>query len=77
MNKIERSIQELEDMAHHKSLKKQLSDAALVEALKALYQADRLVRDGICGICTYNPPSSCNGKPCCYCPAQTAVSREC
>ncbi len=42
MNEIECAIQELEDMAHHKSLKKQLSDAALVEALKALHQADQL-----------------------------------
>jgi hypothetical protein len=22
-----------------------------------------------CDVCAYNPPSSCDGKPCCICPA--------
>lgn len=26
-----------------------------------------------CDLCMYNPPSSCDGKPCCMCPAEAAL----
>lgn len=40
-----------------------------VEELAALVKA----RDeGPCGLCRFNPPSSCDGKPCTMCPAQAA-----
>lgn len=49
MTDTEKAIQELEDMAYHPSLKKQLSDTALVEALKTLHQItkqDKLRAEG-------------------------------
>lgn len=29
-----------------------------------------------CDLCRYNLPSSCDGKPCCMCPAEAAPPEE-
>lgn len=39
-----------------------------ISRLRELAEADR---EGVtpCTFCRFNPPSSCDGKPCCVCPA--------
>lgn len=39
--------------------------------LLAIPAADVVEVSGVtpCDVCAYNPPSSCDGKPCCMCPA--------
>ena len=47
-------------------------NAACREEMIADYLlANGVVVDGCpCDLCAYNPPSSCDGKPCTICPAQ-------
>lgn len=42
---------------------------ASVDALKALHDNGVVVDGTPCDFCTYNPPSSLDGKPCTMCPA--------
>ena len=44
-----------------------------VEELSALVKARN---EGPCGLCRYNPPSSCDGKPCTICPAEGVIRAE-
>lgn len=46
-----------------------LGDDYDLDRLRELAQADR---EGItpCTFCRFNPPLSCDGKPCCMCPAE-------
>ena len=43
----------------------------LEKAIKAGAEAlkERAERKSPCDLCAYNPPSSCDGKPCTMCPA--------
>lgn len=42
---------------------------ASMDALKALHDNGVVVDGTPCDFCTYNPPSSLDGKPCTMCPA--------
>lgn len=57
------------------SIENILGDEYDLERLCELAQADR---EGIspCTFCRFNPPSSCDGKPCCMCPAEAALQGE-
>lgn len=37
---------------------------------------DRIHQMGPCDRCRFNPPSSCDGKPCCMCVAEKIIEEE-
>lgn len=46
-------------------------EAVLCEDIRKIPTADVVEVDKLtpCDVCMYSPPSSCDGKPCCMCPA--------
>ena len=45
-----------------------------LDRLRELSQADKEYTP--CTFCEFNPPSSCDGKPCCICPATATLRRK-
>lgn len=40
-----------------------------IAALRAQQEAEKNEPTDPCDLCVYSPPSSLDGKPCCFCPA--------
>lgn len=67
--------EEIELLAKQRDLYVDACGELPLKRIRELVQADR---EGIspCTFCRFNPPSSGDGKPCCMCPAESALRRE-
>ena len=73
-----KNISELFDKICHQELGASFNDDIIMKFAQTFYNAGYCRQSDLspCDCCSFNPPSSFGGKPCCACPAQAKIIME-